>query len=326
MDIGRLEEMVGSFIDSSVAPSTARVYATGQRRYLAFCKSAVFTPLPATEHQLCLFVAHLVEGGLQHSSIKGYLSAIRRLQIIGGLGDPFTASWPLLECTLKGIKREQARSRATRSCSRLPVTPPILRLLRRFWEKELHNPDCIMLWAACCTCFFGFLRSGEVTVPSLKDYDAEGHLSEGDVTLDSVTKPSVVRVVIKASKTDPFRKGVAVYLGKTDNDLCPVAALTAYMAVRGRSPGPFFRFTSRVPLSREQLVKRMREALQPSGMDVSKYSGHSFRIGAATVAAAVGVEDSLIKTLGRWQSSAYLLYVRIPRERLTAVSKRLAAV
>ena len=79
-----------------------------------------------------------------------------------------------------------------------------------------------MLWAACCLCFFGFLRSGEVTVPSLKEYDSEGHLSVGDVALDSQRDPSVVRVHIKQSKTDPFRRGVFIYLGKTENDLCPV--------------------------------------------------------------------------------------------------------
>ena len=40
------------------------------------------------------------------------------------------------------------------------------------------------------------------------------------------SEPSVVRVSIKASKTDPFRKGVYVHLGKTGNDLCPVVRLT----------------------------------------------------------------------------------------------------
>ena len=88
-----------------------------------------------------------------------------------------------------------------------------------------------MLWAACCMCFFGFLRSGEVTVPSAKEYDPGGHLSEGDVTLDNVSAPTLLQVRIKASKTDPFRKGVVVYLGRTDNDLCPVGAVAAYLAV-----------------------------------------------------------------------------------------------
>lgn len=267
-----------------------------------------------------------MDGGLQHSSIKGYLSAIRRLQIMNGLGDPFIASWPLLEYTLRGIKLRQAKHRVTRVKQRLPITPDILRKLKGSWEKDCHNSDFIMLWAASCTCFFGFLRSGEVTVPSMSEYDPEGHLSEGDVSLDSQSEPSVVRVHIKASKMDPFRKGVYVYLGKTGNELCPVVAVAAYLAVRDRQSGPFFRFASGTPLSRELFVKHIRIALRPYDLEVSSYSGHSFRIGAATAASAAGVEDSMIKTLGRWQSSAYQTYVRIPRESLAAVSKKLSEV
>ena len=161
-------------------------------------------------------------------------------------------------------------------------------------------------------------------MPSMKEYDPEGHLSEGDVALDSQKNPTVVRVHVKASKTDPFRQGVYVFLGRTGNELCPVEAVAAYLVVRGRRPGPFFHFKSGLPLSRELLVKRVREALLPHGVDGTKYSGHSFRIGVATTAAAVGVEDSMIKMLGRWQSSAYQAYIRTPRDNLAAVSKRLS--
>ena len=49
--------------------------------------------------------------------------------------------------------------------------------------------------------------------------------------MDSVSAPTLVQVRIKASKTDPFRKGVVVYLGRTDNDLYPVRAIAAYLAV-----------------------------------------------------------------------------------------------
>ena len=170
-------------------------------------------------------------------------------------------------------------------------------------------------------CFYGFLCSGEITVTSLADFDPEGHLCEEDVALDSQKNPSVVRVHIKASKTDPFRQGVFVFIGKTDNKWCPVAAIVTYLAVRGRANGPFFRWRSGSPLSREAFVKQVRKALGAKGVDVSCYSGHSFRIGAAT---AAGLEDAMIKTLGRWKSSAYQTYIRIPRETLASVSKQIS--
>ena len=151
-------------------------------------------------------------------------------------------------------------------------------------------------------------------MPSMKEYDAEGHLSQGDVLLDNIAQPTAVQLRIKTSKTDPFRKGVSLYLGQTGNELCPVVATTAYLAVRGRSPGPLFRFEVGATLSREGLVQRVREALQPSGMDMSKYSAHSFRIGAATTAAMVGVEDSLIKTLGGGAQHTCLIFKSLGRD------------
>ena len=128
-----------------------------------------------------------------------------------------------------------------------------------------------------------------------------------------------IRVCIKASKTDPFRKGVQIFLGH----LCPVAALLAYVAIRGKQPGPLFCFASGAYLTRDRFVQEVRKALSAVGLDQSKYAGHSFHIGPATTAAAVGIEDSTIKTLGRWESAAYQLYVKLPREVLTSISSKL---
>ena len=63
--------------------------------------------------------------------------------------------------------------------------------------------------------------------------------------------------------------------------------------------------------------------LRDHGLDYSNYHGHSFRIGAATSAAAAGIPDHAIKMLGRWDSSAYLLYVRTPPAQLAGYSASL---
>ena len=49
----------------------------------------------------------------------------------------------------------------------------------------------------------------------------------------------------------------------------------------------------------------------------------SFRIGAATTAASQGIQDSVIKMLGRWQSSAYILYICTPHIAFCEISTRL---
>ena len=70
------------------------------------------------------------------------------------------------------------------------------------------SQDSAMIWAACCIGFFEFLRSGEFTVPSLLDYDPCVHLSLSDVAVDSHSNPSILRLHLKQSKTDPYRVGV----------------------------------------------------------------------------------------------------------------------
>ena len=96
------------------------------------------------------------------------------------------------------------------------------------------------------------------------------------------------------------------------------------LATRGGSPGPLFCFKRGTPLTRPEFAARVKSALQLLGYPANKYAGHSFRAGAASTAAAVGLEDSVIKTMGRWESSAYLLYIRLPRVQLQGVATALS--
>lgn len=259
---------------------------------------------------------------IRHSTIKCYLSAVRHLHVAEGVGDPGIAKMARLEQVLKGIKATQAKE-GVQAKSRLPITPEILIKIKETWERGRIDYDKTMLWAAALMCFFGFLRAGEVCVPADNEFDAGAHLTFRDVSVDCKLEPSMVQIRVKASKTDPFRQGCDVFVGRTGKQLCPVTAIVAYLAVRGTKGGPLFTFEDGKPLTRERFVTGIRKALVEAGYDQSLYSGHSFRIGAATTAMKKGVGDATIKMLGRWKSSAYQLYVKTPRVELASISRTL---
>ena len=67
----------------------------------------------------------------------------------------------------------------------------------------------------------------------------------------------------------------------------------------------------RSPFMRAE-TKRLMELI---GEEPFEFNTHSFRIGGATALFAAGADMTAIKTLGRWSSDIYQLYVRACRER-----------
>ena len=143
------------------------------------------------------------------------------------------------------------------------------------------------------------------------NYDPEVHLSYSGLAVDNTSALQAISIKVKTSKTDQCRRGYKVVLGRTNNCLCPVSALLSYLTLCGNSPGPLFHWQNNTPLSKPKFVDHVRQALLSANFLAHLYAGHSFQIEAATTAAAAGIKDSTIQTLGRWKSSSYLLYIRL---------------
>ena len=94
------------------------------------------------------------------------------------------------------------------------------------------------------------------------------------------------------------------------------------MIARGTEPGQYFIRADGRYLTRGYFVVAIRTAITVAGLTAKNYAGHSFHIGAATTAAQQGVQDSLIKTLGRWQ---YTRYIRTSKATLTKVASTLVS-
>ena len=162
---------------------------------------------------------------------------------------------------------------------------------------------------------FPQIRGPEAVSLTESKFDLLVHLTVADVGIDSRVAPKRMEVRIKASKTDPFQKGVTLYLGRTYTNLCPVAAMLGYLGSQSYCPGLLFIFGDGEFLTRSSFTAAVRRALEAEGLPASSYAGHSFRIGAATTAAMAGLPESL----------TYTVYIRTPPERLMTASRVLGA-
>lgn len=79
--------------------------------------------------------------------------------------------------------------------------------------------------------------------------------------------------------------------------------------------------TEQPPFTREHVVQRLQTLGKITGLGVGSLDGHSFRWGAATWAAEVGLPKAQIQTLRRSRSDAYKIYIEYSQEELIGESK-----
>jgi len=134
--------------------------------------------------------------------------------------------------------------------------------------------------------FFGSARrlSAVATSTERNQENRRRYLGVADVAVDSHSSPSCLRLRIKASKTDPFRKGCFLHIGKGEFPLCAISSLLPYLTLSGDAAGPLFLLRDGWPLSHALLTSWLRGILSAVVIQ-GNFSSHSFRIGAATVTA-----------------------------------------
>lgn len=173
MNIVPIQAAVQYHYQHGLATATQRCYNGGQQHYLQFCTQTTLIPIPTSENTL---------SGLAYTSIKIYLSSIGNLHSSCSQHDAYhKALTPHLEQALRGIKSKQSSTRTKRV--RLSITSEIMHQIHSILSRFPTEFEIIMLWAACHTVFFGFLRVREITVPSSDAYNSSVHLPLKDVAL-----------------------------------------------------------------------------------------------------------------------------------------------
>ena len=245
LDLTSLDSLVQQYRHDGTAPSTHKSYDSGIRRFTRFCGDYnVLSPFPVTEN-CCYFASALANDGLAPQTIKGYLAAVRSMQISLGL-PPLRdqSSLPLLKRVIDGIRRQRAiGGKPTRT--RLPITVTVLRRMQGTLSTA-NNLDGTAFWAIATSAFFGFFRLGELLIKTEAAYHQ--HLSWGDVAIDDRSAATMVKFHLRKSKCDQFGTGADVLVDRTGCQLYPIAAILAYLKVQGDHPGAFFVDSNRTPI------------------------------------------------------------------------------
>ena len=222
---------------------------------------------------------------------------------------------------MRGVRRYHQLHHG-QPCRRAPITTPILKRLLYFLSttRKWNRHDRAMLKAALSLGFYGFLRGSEFTIPTTNAFDPRIHATPADITF---TRTSLY-FTLKHSKADQLSKGYIITLWRCSGRHCPVKLIKCYLHhTRRHARGPLFRHSTGKPLTLPCLRRILKRLLRHIGLPPGRFNTHSLRIGAATSAARVGIPAHTIKTLGRWRSQAYRLYIR--KEDTSAITTKIAA-
>ncbi|XP_071127862.1 integrase/recombinase xerD homolog [Mytilus edulis] len=298
--------MTDKLVSASLSAATQSSYNRMLSVYSNFCQKYFpgVNVLPSTHVMVAHFISHLFIQNYQPSTIASYISAISFMHKIKFLQDPTDTFF--IKKMLKGTK--QLRHSVD---TRLPITYDILvKLVKALPKVIVGIYNQVLLNAMMSTAYFCFLRIGEIAVKT--ESEIYRVIQREDIKFERVNgHVSNMTITMKFYKHSNLQSKTLSIARRPENYLCPVKAIEEYLRLQNCPHGPLFRFKCGKPVSGFYFNSSLKSLLNFVGLDTNFYKGHSFRIGAATSAAARGVPLALIQSMGRWKSNAFQHYIRL---------------
>jgi integrase len=266
------------------------------RRFAAWCAARGERAFPAAPESVAAIVEHYFQT-CTVKTVETRLWHLRRIHRALGTPDP-TRSEVVRLAFRRGARAFGTRRYPSKSRQATPVNAAMRdRLLACCPETLIGLRDKAILWLGYDT----LCRQGELIALRVEDIEC---LADG-----------TSRILLPASKCDPFGRGEHVYL--TAEGLRHVLAwLQAASIVQGpilRSVHPRAR-RNRKGMVVDLVKLRLRKLAARAGLSAEQVrglSGHSLRVGAAHDLAAAGRTLPEIMRAGRWRSlQSVALYVR----------------
>ena len=341
-------EAASIFIDSHIVndncPGEQQAKYSALRKFNTFCSALnippqfglpdlnaaglkPYTTLLREDDLLCSFALYLALYGYALSTVQGYISKLRVVYLANygvSYGSPLTHGKTKVSRFLLSLQTFWP-PKASPKDGRLPFTPSQISVV-------YNHATTLRRWsiaATILTCWAGLFRLGELTRRGKRStYDSRRHLAEADIQFvpDFIT-PTSVTFFMGPSKADPLaRKAKLIQrtFPVTAHHQCAGRALHVMLRNRYNIPQGGQWIPSKRPLFQDdkgnQLTSRciinfhqaaLRVCLGMSRESTMLYTGHSYRIGAAThLFTKHNASPDTLKLLGGWSSEAYRSYLR----------------
>ena len=260
------------------------------------------------EERLVLFGTHLVDSGVQSSTIKLYFSAIKHVLRVDGY------EWDDNIAMLSTITRS-CKVLNDRVMIRMPIKRRLLEIIlfevTRVFKCDFSQRLYLALFSIA---YYGLLRIGELTTGAHPIKARDVHIG---------SNKNKILLVLHSSKTHgkesrPQKiKIKAIEQGEHERNkfFCPFNLLSNYMEIRGdylSETEPLFVFIDRSPVTPSHVRNSLKKILKNLNLQADLYNTHSFRAGRSTeMLMDFGYSLSEVMRAGRWRSTnAVMRYLK----------------
>ena len=298
---------IATAISAARAESTRALYAHAWSQWARWCAARGIPALPGDPLALCAYLTARAAEGRAMGTLDLACVAIRHVHRLCGAADPVAAG--AVRQVRLGLRRTHG------SAPRRLARPLTLEEIRRIVAGiDRTTPIGLRDTAFILLGYASALRRAELVALTLADIEQS---------------PAGLLLTVQRSKTDQQGHGQVVAVAHGRHALTdPVAALGAWQAVRGETPGALFTRISAssvtlAPLSGHVVARRLRAHAEAAGLDGTRISAHSLRAGHATTAALAGVPLNRIAAQTRHKDISVLVnrYIR-PLEALATTSSK----
>ena len=260
------------------------------------------------------FISHIVDSrNVTASTARSYFGQAsgyhRRTQGIGLCGGLDLARLPEMVKGLRRLRDEPERK------LRRGVTPQMLRkALDKVFPAEQACAASANIRAALCTALQGLMRGREICKADGKAWRATHDLARGDIA--ALTADRLV-FLMRPAKNMRNNKGktVPIVIGAGGRFIDAHAEVAEMLRLDPTPAGaadttPMFRRPDGSAFSVDYVRSLVQLLMASIGEVAADFGAHSLRIGGATALFAAGADPLHIRTMGRWSSDCWRLYVR----------------